>query len=468
MALLKPNKLIGDRAFYRTLIAVALPIMLQNGITEFVSLLDNIMIGHTGTEQYNAVVIVNYLVFVYTVCVFGALAGAGIFSAQFHGNKDDEGVRNAFRFKLYAVGVVVLVAACVFLFGGKWLISLYLHDSTDSPESIARTMEYGLNYLHIIMICMIPHALGQVYASTLRETGKTVPPMVAGCVALLVNLVGNYILIFGHFGLPAMGVAGAALATTFARFVEFGILFVYTHTSKQKNPFAKGLYRTLRLPRELVGKIMVKGIPLLANEIMWSGGMAMLAQCYSVRGTVAVGAYGITSTMSNMFSVALLALGSSVAIIVGQKLGAGDIEGAKTDDWRLIFTSTVVCAVIGCVMACTAPLFPQLFSEVAPQSRELAVSMIRIAGILLPCNAFAFATYFTLRSGGKALFVFAFDSGFMWLVCVPIALIIGHFTELPLVPMYAIILSLELIKCILGFIFVKSGFWAKNLIKEEV
>ena len=464
MTLLKPNRLIGDKAFYKKLIAVALPVMLQNGITEFVSLLDNIMIGHTGTEQYNAVVIVNQLIFVYVVCVFGALAGAGIFSAQFHGNKDNEGVRNSFRFKLYAAGAVLAVAAFLFGFFGEELISLYLHDTDEASKAL--TLEYGMQYLHIIMICMLPHALTQVYASTLRETGKTIPPMIAGSIALLVNLVGNYVLIFGHFGLPALGVVGAAIATSLARFVEFGILVIYTHTTGRKNPFAKGLYRTLLLPRELVGKIMIKGVPLLFNEVMWSGGMAMLAQCYSVRGTVAVGAYGITSTMSNMFGIAMLALGSSVAIIVGQKLGAGDIEGAKVDDSRLIFTSTAACAVIGAAMALTAPLFPQMFSEVSEQSRELAVQMIRVAGYMLPFNAFAHATYFTLRSGGKALFVFAFDSGFMWLVCVPTAFIIGHFTSLPLVPMYAIVLSLELIKCTLGFFFVKSGFWAKNLIKE--
>lgn len=466
MALIKPNKLIGDRAFYKTLIAVALPVMLQNGITEFVALLDNIMIGHVGTEQYNAVVIVNQLVFVYTVCVFGSLAGAGIFSAQFHGNKDHEGVRNSFRFKLYAAGAVVLVAACLFIFGGKWLISLYLHDTGDAGD-LGLTLDYGLKYLHIILICMIPHALTQVYASTLRETGKTIPPMIAGSVALLVNLVGNYLLIFGKLGFPRMGVQGAALATALARFVEFGIIFIYTHANTEKNPFAKGLYRTLRLPRALVGKIMIKGVPLLANEILWSGGMAVMAQCYSVRGTVAVGAYGITSTMSNMFGIAMLALGSSVAIIVGQRLGAGDIEGAKLADSRLIFTSTAVCAVIGGIMALTAPLFPQMFSEVSEESRALAVQMIRIAGLILPCNAFAHATYFTLRSGGRALFVFAFDSGFMWLICVPTAFLLGHLTTLPLVPMYAIVLSLELIKCVLGFIFVKSGFWAKNLIKEN-
>ena len=464
MTLLKPNRFIGDKAFYKKLIAVALPVMLQNGITEFVSLLDNIMIGHTGTEQYNAVVIVNQLIFVYVVCVFGALAGAGIFSAQFHGNKDNEGVRNSFRFKLYAAGAVLAVAAFLFGFFGEELISLYLHDTDEASKAL--TLEYGMQYLHIIMICMLPHALTQVYASTLRETGKTIPPMIAGSIALLVNLVGNYVLIFGHFGLPALGVVGAAIATSLARFVEFGILVIYTHTTGRKNPFAKGLYRTLLLPRELVGKIMIKGVPLLFNEVMWSGGMAMLAQCYSVRGTVAVGAYGITSTMSNMFGIAMLALGSSVAIIVGQKLGAGDIEGAKVDDSRLIFTSTAACAVIGAAMALTAPLFPQMFSEVSEQSRELAVQMIRVAGYMLPFNAFAHATYFTLRSGGKALFVFAFDSGFMWLVCVPTAFIIGHFTSLPLVPMYAIVLSLELIKCTLGFFFVKSGFWAKNLIKE--
>lgn len=466
MALIKPNRLIGDRAFYKTLITVALPIMLQNGITEFVSLLDNIMIGHTGTEQYNAVVIVNQLVFVYAVCVFGAIAGAGIFSAQFHGNRDEEGVRNAFRFKLYAAGAVMLVAAYLFIFHGDDLISLYLHDTGEEVD-LALTLEYGLQYLHIILICMVPHALTQVYASTLRETGKTVPPMVAGSVALLVNLVGNYLLIFGNFGFPEMGVRGAALATALARFVEFGIVAVYTHANKKKNPFAKGLYRTLLVPRALIGKIMVKGVPLLANEILWSGGMAVLAQCYSVRGPVAVGAYGITSTMSNMFGIAMLALGNAVAIIVGQKLGAGEIEEAKIADSRLIFTSTAACAVIGGVMALTAPLFPQLFSEVSEESRALAVDMIRIAGLILPFNAFAHSTYFTLRSGGRTLFVFAFDSGFMWLLCVPTAFILGHLTSIPLVPMYAIVLSLELIKCVLGFFFVKSGFWAKNLIKES-
>ncbi|MBQ7378216.1 MAG: MATE family efflux transporter [Clostridia bacterium] len=466
MALIKPNRLIGDRAFYKTLITVALPIMLQNGITEFVSLLDNIMIGHTGTEQYNAVVIVNQLVFVYAVCVFGAIAGAGIFSAQFHGNRDEEGVRNAFRFKLYAAGAVMLVAAYLFIFHGDDLISLYLHDTGEEVD-LALTLEYGLQYLHIILICMVPHALTQVYASTLRETGKTVPPMIAGSVALLVNLVGNYLLIFGNFGIPEMGVRGAALATALARFVEFGIVAVYTHANKKKNPFAKGLYRTLLVPRALIGKIMVKGVPLLANEILWSGGMAVLAQCYSVRGPVAVGAYGITSTMSNMFGIAMLALGNAVAIIVGQKLGAGEIEEAKIADSRLIFTSTAACAVIGGVMALTAPLFPQLFSEVSEESRALAVDMIRIAGLILPFNAFAHSTYFTLRSGGRTLFVFAFDSGFMWLLCVPTAFILGHLTSIPLVPMYAIVLSLELIKCVLGFFFVKSGFWAKNLIKES-
>lgn len=464
MALIKPNRLIGDRAFYKTLITVALPIMLQNGITELVSLLDNVMIGHTGTEEYNAVVIVNQLVFVYMVCVFGALAGAGIFSAQFYGNRDDEGVRNAFRFKLYAAGTVVLVGALVFGFGGEQLISLYLHDANDGAD-LALVTQYGLEYLHIIMICMIPHALSMVYASTLRETGKTVPPMIAGSVALLVNLAGNYLLIFGNLGFPEMGVRGAALATAFARFVEFGILLVYTHANKKKNPFAKGLYRTLLVPGALIGQITVKGLPLLFNEVLWSSGMAVLAQCYSVRGSAAVGAYGITSTMSNMFGIAMMALGNAVAIIVGQKLGSGDIEGAKLADSRLIFTSTAACAVIGGTMALTAPLFPQMFSEVSEESRVLAVDMIRIAGLMLPCNAFAHSTYFTLRSGGRSLFVFAFDSGFMWLICVPVAFILGHLTSIPLVPMYAIVLSLELIKCVLGFFFVKSGFWAKNLIK---
>ena len=211
------RKFIGDKAFYRRVIAIALPIIMQNLITNFVSLLDNIMIGQLSTAQISAVTIANNnLLFIFNLCLFGGAAGAGIFTTQFHGSADQEGIRHTFRFKLLICVALTAVGAGIFLFGSDPLISLYLQGEGD-PALAAETLRYGRQYLYIMLLGLLPFALTNAYAGTLRECGHPSVPMVAGLVAMVVNLVLNYILIFGHFGAPAMGVAGAAIATVIAR-----------------------------------------------------------------------------------------------------------------------------------------------------------------------------------------------------------------------------------------------------------
>ena len=188
------RKFIGDRAFYRRVIGIAIPIMIQNGITNFVSLLDNIMVGQVGTLQMSGVSIVNGLIFVFNLCIFGACSGAGIFSAQFYGSNDHEGVRHTFRFKLLSCIVLSAAGIGIFLFGGQTLIGLYLQGDGD-PLHAAETLEHGLSYLHIMLFGLLPFALCNAYSGTLRETGQTMVPMISGIVAVFVNLIFNYILI---------------------------------------------------------------------------------------------------------------------------------------------------------------------------------------------------------------------------------------------------------------------------------
>ena len=190
------RRFIGTRAFYRTLLAVMLPILVQNGISNFVSLLDNVMVGSLGTEQMSGVSIVNQLIFVFYLAVFGALSGVGLFAAQMHGKGDVEGLRHATRFKLIVSLVIALVAILLFLFGGEWLISLYLHEGSETGD-LALTMQYAKQYLAIAVWGLVPYTLAQVYASTLRETGLTLPPMVAGLCGVCANLVLNLLLIYG-------------------------------------------------------------------------------------------------------------------------------------------------------------------------------------------------------------------------------------------------------------------------------
>ena len=209
---MKLKKLIGDKAFYKSVLTVAVPIMIQNGISNFVSLLDNIMVGQVGTEQMSGIAIVNQLIFVFNLAIFGALSAAGIFGAQFYGCRDHEGVKHAFRYKFYACIALVALGISIFLMFGQELILLYLHDEGGTTQSLDEALRYGKEYLGIMLVGLFPFALEEAYASTLRECGETKVPMLAGIVAVFVNLGLNYLLIFGKLGFPTLGVAGAAIA----------------------------------------------------------------------------------------------------------------------------------------------------------------------------------------------------------------------------------------------------------------
>lgn len=456
------RKFIGDKAFYKMVLAIAVPIMIQNGITNFVGLLDNIMIGQIGTEQMSGVAIVNQLIFVYNLCLFGGVSGAGIFTAQYFGQKNQEGIRQTVRFKVWMVTVITLITIILFLTVGSNLIALYLRGE-GTAESAASTLYYGKQYLWIMLLGLPPFMMLQVYSSTLRECGQTILPMKAGVVAVFVNLILNYILIYGKFGSPALGVRGAALATIISRYVEASIVLIHTHRHKAANPFVEGLYSTLKVPGQLVKKILIKGSPLLFNETLWAAGMAMLAQCYSVRGLNVVAAQNISNTINNVFNIVFIALGDSVAIIVGQLLGAGKMKEARDTDNKMIAFSVFCCTCVAAVMLLLAPFFPLLYNT-NEEARELAKYFIMITAVFMPQNAFLHASYFTLRSGGKTIITFLFDSVFIWCVSVTIAFTLSHFTALPVIAVYTFVQMGDLIKCAIGFALVKKGVWLQNIV----
>ena len=457
------EKLIGDKRFYKMVLLIAVPIMIQNGITNFVSLLDNIMVGQVGTEQMTGVAIVNQLIFVYNLCIFGGVSGAGIFTAQFFGQKDDEGVANTFRFKLWMAAILTGITILILVVFGEPLIQMYLNGNQDGGDTAA-ALFYGKKYLWIMLAGLPAFMVVQVYASTLRECGSTITPMKAGITAVIVNLVFNYLLIYGKFGFPELGVAGAAVATVLSRYVEAVIVVSWTHAHKEQNTYIKGLYRTMKIPVYLVKRILIKGTPLLLNETMWAAGMALLLQCYSVRGMNVVAGMNISNTISNLFNVVFIALGDSVAIVVGQLLGAGKMEEAKDTDRKMIVFSVMCCTVVAMVMLVIAPLFPQLYNT-NPASRELAKYFIMVTAEFMPQQAFLHAAYFTLRSGGKTIVTFFFDSVFICCISVPIAYILGHFTELYVVYIFIAVQMADIIKCIIGFVLVKKGVWLQNIVE---
>ncbi len=458
------SKYFGTKEFYKRILILMIPIMIQNGITNFVNMLDNIMVGQIGTAQMTGVAITNQLITVYNLCIFGAVSGAGIFGAQFFGKKDYVGMRNTFRFKIISTTLLTALVIGIFSVFGKGLINLYLQGE-GNPEDAALSLGYARQYMLIMFAGLVPYAIVQSYSSTLRESGEATVPMVVSLIAVFVNLLLNYILIFGHFGAPALGISGAAIATVVSRFAELGCIVFWSAKNKEKTVFLEDAFVSISVPKKLSVEIIKKGLPLTLNETLWAAGMAMLSQCYSVRGLDVVAANNIAQTFWNVISVSIFSLGAAVGIILGQMLGAGDTEGARRDSIKHIVFSALISILVGVLFCLFSGIIPQAY-KTSDNIKYMAKIMICIFGVTIPLDAVANVTYFILRSGGKSLVTFLFDSCFVWVVSVPVAFVLSHYTDVNIFVLFFISQLLPLIKDIIGIVLVKKGVWIKNIVSD--
>lgn len=459
------NKFIGNKAFYLYVLGIAVPMIVQNAITSFVSFLDNIMVGQIGTEQMSGVAIVNQLIFVFNICIFGGVSGAGIFGTQFFGKGDYEGQKYTFRFKLYACAIITLIALGLALTLDTELISLYLND-TGSIGNIVLALEYGKEYLAVMLWGLVPFALSQAYGNTLRETGHTLTPMIASVAAVFSNLILDYLLIFGIGIFPTMGVAGAALATVIARYLECIIVVVWTHFNPKRNKFIIGAYRSPRIPASILKVVMKKGTPLMINEVLWATGMTVIVQCYAVRGLEVVAAQNISSTITNLFNIVYIQLGSAISVVVGQLLGAGKLKEAKDADNKMLFFVVTACMGMSALMILAGRAFPDIYNT-EEGIKELARQFIVISALVMPLCAFCHSTYFTLRSGGKTGVTFIFDAVYTWILVIPVAYFLSNCTPLAIVTVFWCVQSMEFVKAIIGYFMVKSDVWLVNIVNQE-
>ena len=434
----KKNNFIASKDFYYKVLKIAIPIMIQNGITNLVGMLDNIMVGQVGTNQMSGVAIINQMMFVFYLMIFGGLAGIGIFTAQYVGRGDDEGIRITVRMKIVMALVLSITGLVFFYTKGVDVASLWLTKTADKA-SMVETLHAAKIYLFTLCISLIPFAIGQVYSGTLRECGETLTPMKAGIVAIFVNLIGNYLLIYGKFGLPKLGVVGAATATVISRCVEVIYVVLWVSRNKAKYSFIKGLYSKFHIPLDIAKRIKL--------------------------GFSVVAAFNIHSTLANVCNIGFIALGDAIAIILGQELGSGKLNKARSDANKMIIFSVEVSILMGLIMFSLSEIFPMLY-KTEPQIKEMASALIKIGAIFMPVYAFENASYFTIRSGGKTFITFLFDAGFVWVCSLPLAFVITHFTSFDIITTFIIVQLADLIKCLVAFLMVKSGMWIHDLTQE--
>lgn len=460
----KTEKYSLKGVFLRAL-AIAVPMMIQNGITNAVGLVDNVMVGSLGTEAITAVSIAGQLIFVFNLGVFGGLSGPAIYGAQYYGQKNLDGFRDTVRIKHWIGLAVLLAGLCAFIFGGEFLINLYLKGESVKIDP-ALTMQIAKQYLGVMLWGLPPFVITQIFAGSMRETGSAVKPMIAGVVSVAVDIVGNWLLIYGNLGFPKMEARGAALATVIARFAELLVLLALMFAARKKHEFLNGLYKKLTIPREIAGKLVKKSLPIFFNEFLWAAGIAMLTQIYSQKRIEIVAGLNISNALCNLLNVVFVALGSSVGIIVGQALGASQYDRARKEAFALMWFTGGVSAIMTVILIAVSGVFPNAY-ETTQEVKNYASEFIVVTALFFPVQGFLNALYFTLRSGGKTLVTFLFDSVYSWVVGVPVAAVLCVFTDIPVLYAYTIVQALDLVKVTIGCILINKGVWVSNIVGNK-
>lgn len=450
------KQFIGDKAFYKTLIAVALPIVLQQLITTSVQLVDNVMVGKLGEQAIGSVSAVNQLYFVVILITFGALGGAGIFTAQYFGSKNYEKLKQTFRFKLLTGLFLATLSLIIFSFFGIELIGLFSKNEV--------TVNGGLKYLEIIKWSAFPWILSVAISNTFREIGITKPLLKISIVAIVTNAVLNYIFIFGHLGLPAMGIVGAAYATLIARFLEFILTFILLIVRGEV--FQTKFFDLLKIDRKLLIAIILMALPLTLNEALWSSGQTVFVHAYSRRGDNALAAVTITGTISQLVFVTFGGIATAVAVMVGNTLGKNELEKAKDNAKKLIAFSVVFAMFTGVLLFILSFFIVDIY-DVTNITKDIATFNIRINALFIPVYSFNVAIYFTLRAGGDTKSTFMMDAMYMWIIPVPVALMLSYLTKLPVTTMFLIVQTLDIPKMLFGLSRYKKERWVKNLANEE-
>ena len=314
-----------------------------------------------------------------------------------------------------------------------------------------------------MMIGLIPFAVNQAYATNIKETGQTFVPMIASFVAVGSNALLDYLLIFGVGPIPKLGVEGAAIATVMARYIEAAIVIIWAHVKWEQNRYLEGAYAGFGIPLQELKAIIIKGLPLMLNEVLWAAGMTTVTQCYSVRGLDVVAGLNIAATITNLFNIVYIQLGACISIVVGQYLGAGQLEEAKDADNKMIVFSVFCCVIMALIMLLVGGFFPSIYNT-SEEIKTLATSFIAVSAIIMPFCSFSHASYFTLRSGGKTLVTFLFDSVFTWIIVVPTAFLLAHYTGLGIVSVYFLVQATELIKVVIGYCMVRSNVWVVKIV----
>ncbi len=448
-----------DKKFVTRVFIVALPMIIQNVVTSFAQLVDNLMVGSLGEAAIAGVGASNMIFSVVMYVGFGISEGCSIFAAQQYGAKQYDNLKKTFVIAMY-FGLVLCFSAMLFVgFNTDFFIGLFIHGD---GAVTTQAMQLGIEYTSIALFSYFFVVINIAIGSLFRATGYAKYPVVASIIAIILNTFLNYIFIFGNLSAPALGVSGAAIATVISRTIEFLILIFLIHTTNP--PFKTKLIDFFTVPLNLIKQVGIKAVPLTLNEFGWGFGRAMIMALYGARSAEEFAAMQMANTVANILFAAMGGFSVAVSVIVGQELGRGNLEVAKNSAKNLVYLSAFVGLIMTMISIVLVKLMPLFYSSVSDQTMLLAQQFLFVIGVFFIVYMILVTIFFILRCGGDTMGVLIMDSIFMWIIIVPVTYLLVIYTPLSILTIYVVMQLFELLKLLLATKVYRRYKWLHKIV----
>ena len=453
--LIKLNE--DNKKFYKTLITLCIPIIIQNLLSNLINMIDTVMVGGLGEVSVASIGIANQYFFLYNMALSGIIGGAALFIAQFYGKSDKDNIRKITALSVISSLVLGIIFMLVAIFSPKFIINFFSQDE--------QVIKVAVNYFLIIGFCYPIIAINNVFSMGSRSIRNPKLGMICSTISLSINIILNYIFIFGKLGMPALGASGAALATVIARIIELILLISYIYFIKNDYELRFTFKDIKVINKDLVKAYVSKTIPTFLNDTLWAFGTVLYAVAYSRAGTSAIAASQIASSTGNFFIITAVCVAIGSSIMIGNELGADNIEKAIDYSKKFSKLVTIVGLIFGGLLILSIPILLKIFSVSSSLAPDI-INIFIIMGILMALKTFnTFIIIGVLRSGGDTKYALFLEMGCMWFVSLPLTFFAAY-KGLPIYILVALTYTEEVAKFIFGVPRVLSKKWAKNIVKD--
>ncbi len=453
---------IGNRTFYRRALSIALPIMMQQLIQSMVSLIDNFMVAGLGDVAMSGVNVANQVLFVFMVFLNTICMSGGIYLTQYFGAEDPAGMQQAFRFKIITALLAFIPYMLVCAVFPRQVLSMMLIGNTDASA----ILDQGVAYIRLMLFVGLQMSISVCIATSLRDTGEVRTPLVISVIATCVNTFFNWVLIYGHFGAPALGVRGAALATVTARSIEL-LLYIIV-CIRRKPAFVFRPWQLLQVNGALFVEILKKGGMVLVSEMTWVLAETITTALYNGRGGADV-VSGMSSSfaIANLFFVAFGGTTAAISVILGSTLGAGKLEDARRQSKWLLSGSLMLGLIMTGFAMLTTFLIPLVFGRLSNEAITICRNMVILMAVFMPIWLYTISQLAVSRAGGDTLMGATADAFLTVFVMIPSVFILAIFTDIGPIGLYFSVKLIDVVKAVVFHQWLKRERWLRNLTAEN-